>query len=331
MAERSLKRRRQLKHKPAWFNAKQNSLSKRQKKLLSALFSKFGRSYSAEPKLQFHETLDLAELFSRPLAFADDEAEEPPAPPFGAAGSSLTIEIGFGHGDALLPMARSAAARRSGEFFLGIEIHRASLAVVCEALEEGRMRNVRLLGGDAMKMLERHLGDAVADRALVLFPDPWASETSDPREIRWEESRRLVSPRFLGQLRRILKPGGTLHVATDCEDYARAVRHAASVASWRVEADARTSPEEMRRRFGIEDGAAPGPAPVPAPGAAPGPAPGAEPGGGGDFPRPSWRPLTTYERRGVAQGNAIWDMTLAPPAPAGEGGEGEGEGEGGAS
>lgn len=91
----------------------------------------------------------------------------------------------------------------------------------------------------------------------------------DPWPKRRHHHRRLLQPTFLGRLAQVLVPGGRLQVATDWLDYAEEIR--AGIGT------------EPRLRF--------------------------VPGGpGGCSPRPADRPVTTYERRGIAAGRTIHDL-----------------------
>jgi len=50
------------------------------------------------------------------------------------------------------------------------------------------------------------------DGVLVFFPDPWHKAR--------HHKRRLIQPEFVRMLVSRLKPGGTIHCATDWENYA---------------------------------------------------------------------------------------------------------------
>jgi tRNA (guanine-N7-)-methyltransferase len=119
-----------------------------------------------------------------------------------------TLEIGFGMGDTLLEMAVAAP-----EFdFLGVEVHRPGIGRLLAGLEAQDVTNVRVVEGDAMQVLERMLADAVLDRLLLLFPDPWPKKR--------HHKRRLLQASFVELAARRLAPGGLFHAATDWEPYA---------------------------------------------------------------------------------------------------------------
>jgi len=120
----------------------------------------------------------------------------------------LTLEIGFGNGDALLALALAAPH----EDFIGIEVHRPGVGHLLLALERHGLQNVRVYNEDAARFLEKAVPDGCLDRVLLFFPDPWHKKR--------HHKRRLVQSGFVGQLACKLRPGGILHLATDWEDYA---------------------------------------------------------------------------------------------------------------
>lgn len=100
----------------------------------------------------------------------------------------------------------------------------------------------------------------------------------DPWPKNRHHKRRLVQPKFVELIRQKLKIGGRFHMATDWEDYAR---HALAVFA-----------------------------------SSPGFANAAE--GPGYAARPTFRPLTKFERRGASLGHGIWELVFVRvPLPAG--------------
>jgi len=118
-------------------------------------------------------------------------------------------EIGFGSGDVLLELARSAPERD----YLGIEVHDPGIGRLLARLAAEGLDNVRVARGDAVDVLERCLAPASLDAVLCLFPDPWPKKR--------HRKRRLVRPAFVALLASRIAAGGTLRLATDDEDYAR--------------------------------------------------------------------------------------------------------------
>jgi tRNA (guanine-N7-)-methyltransferase len=118
------------------------------------------------------------------------------------------LEIGFGNGDALVRMARSAPEQN----FLGVEVHVPGIGHCLLAIERLGLTSVRLLMQDAMEVLRERLPDNSLKGVHLFFPDPWHKKR--------HHKRRLVQPEFVALLAARLMPGGYFHVATDWPDYA---------------------------------------------------------------------------------------------------------------
>lgn len=168
----------------------------------------------------------------------------------------LTLEIGFGNGDALLAMAQADPGRN----FIGIEVHRPGVGHLLLGLEQLELENVRVFNADAVPVLQGALPDGCLDRVLLYFPDPWHKKR--------HHKRRLVQPAFVSLLARKLRPGGMLHMATDCEDYAA---HMLAV----------IEDSGLFRNLA---------------------------GAGCYADRPAWRPQTRFERRGMRLGHTVHDL-----------------------
>lgn len=166
------------------------------------------------------------------------------------------LEIGFGMGDALAVMAKANPQID----YLGIEVHRPGIGSLLLKLEKDAIDNVRIVCADAVEILSHHLGDVSLDAVYLFFPDPWPKKR--------HHKRRIVQPEFARMVRRKLKPGGMLHMATDWEDYAQAMLAV------------------MEATAGYENAA----------------------GTSAFSPRPLGRPLTKFERRGQRLGHGVWDL-----------------------
>jgi len=92
----------------------------------------------------------------------------------------------------------------------------------------------------------------------------------DPWPKRRHQKRRIVRPELVDLVARALRPGGLFHMATDWVDYAQQMR------------------EVTARSTTFENAA----------------------GSKGFVPRPEWRPLTRFERRGHRLGHEIRDLVL---------------------
>lgn len=176
-------------------------------------------------------------------AFADPRAD-------------LILEIGFGMGDSLLEMAQQHPAQN----FVGIEVHVPGVGrLVSEAHKLG-LANLRVFCADAIDVLTDCITDNSLTRLQLYFPDPWHKSR--------HHKRRIVQPDFVALVTRKLKPGGSLHMATDWHPYAEAMMETASACT------------------GLQNCA----------------------GRGQFCPRPDYRPETKFERRGQQLGHGVWDL-----------------------
>lgn len=167
-----------------------------------------------------------------------------------------TLEIGFGMGHSLLEMAQAAPEQD----FIGIEVHRPGVGALLNGVLNADLQNVRVYDCDAIEVLNQAIPDASLDRLLLFFPDPWHKKKHN--------KRRIVQPAFAELVRRKLKVGGVLHMATDWEHYAEQMLEVMSVApGYRNQATDDTF-----------------------------------------IPRPDERPITKFEKRGERLGHGVWDL-----------------------
>lgn len=129
-------------------------------------------------------------------------AIDPAAPP-----PVDVLEIGFGGGEHLVSQAAAAAHLR----FLGVEPFLNGVGSCLRHIEESGVQNVRLHMGDVRDVLAG-IPNGSVQRVYILFPDPWPKAR--------HHKRRLIQADFLGEMTRILAPGGDLLFATDWADYA---------------------------------------------------------------------------------------------------------------
>ena len=120
----------------------------------------------------------------------------------------IWLEIGFGNGESLVKMA---AANRDVNF-LGIEVHLPGVGHVLGEIAAHELENIRIARYDAVELLDKYLPESAFERVLLFFPDPWHKKR--------HHKRRIVNAEFLRHLRRVLKPSGVLHTATDWASYA---------------------------------------------------------------------------------------------------------------
>jgi len=164
------------------------------------------------------------------------------------------------------------AAADPARDFIGVEVHRAGVGHLLLRTAEVGLTNLRVVCHDAVEVLERHIAPASLDEVLVLFPDPWHKKR--------HHKRRLIQPAFVDLVVSRLRPGGRLQLATDWEPYAQQMLEVLSACP------------ALRNL---------------APAAGTAAAAGVEPG---FVPRPDWRALTRFERRGHRLGHGVWDLSF---------------------
>jgi tRNA (guanine-N7-)-methyltransferase len=168
------------------FHPRRGRMSARHADALTGLWPAFGLTVDDGDR----SPLDLAGLFGRT--------------------APRVLEIGFGMGDSTAAMA----AADPGRDYLAIEVHTPGIGNLLALVGELGLTNVRVAHGDAMELVHRLAPDSL-DAIHVFFPDPWPKAR--------HHKRRLIQPANVVLLRRLLRPGGVLHCATDWPDYAEAM------------------------------------------------------------------------------------------------------------
>ncbi len=196
----------------------------------------------------------LEDVFPR-LGLTLSQGRLDPATLFGRQ-APLVVEIGFGMGGSLLEQAQA----NPGTDFIGIEVHPPGVGKLLDEVDKAGLENVRVFREDALKVLDDCLPAESVDTLQLFFPDPWPKKR--------HHKRRIVQAAFIERVRRVLKPGGRFHMATDWQPYAE----------YMVEA--------MSEAPGFTTQAL----------------------DGDYVPRPEFRPLTKFETRGERLGHGVWDL-----------------------
>jgi tRNA (guanine-N7-)-methyltransferase len=118
----------------------------------------------------------------------------------------VEIEIGPGRGDVITAFAQAYP----GINFFGIEAQRWYAHRTQGRAERLGLANVRVIAADARCVVHNLVPDASVHAVHAYFPDPWPKKRHG--------KRRLFSPEFALDLRRILVTGGVVYVATDLEE-----------------------------------------------------------------------------------------------------------------
>jgi tRNA (guanine-N7-)-methyltransferase len=160
------------------------------------------RSWRNRGRMPEGKRVRLAER-AEVLAFADAASAAVWAPD--------VLDIGFGYGESLLALATDLPACR----ILGVDVHAPGQLGAMDRIAAAGLTTVRVLPGDVTALLPL-LAPGSLHLVQALHPDPWPK--------RRHADRRLFGPRVLARCARLLAPGGVLHVVTDDDTYATALR-----------------------------------------------------------------------------------------------------------
>jgi tRNA (guanine-N7-)-methyltransferase len=125
---------------------------------------------------------------------------------FGNA-NPVELEIGMGKGTFLTEQAKV----RPDVNFFGIEWARWFWRSASDRLRRNQCMNARTVRADANFFLAEFVPDDSLSVLHVYFPDPWPKTR--------HHKRRLILPKFMPVVLRLLKPGGRLQVVTDHQGY----------------------------------------------------------------------------------------------------------------
>jgi tRNA (guanine-N7-)-methyltransferase len=120
----------------------------------------------------------------------------------------VVLEIGSGMGETTAKLAEAAPDVN----YLAVDVYQPGLAQLMMRAETAGLKNLRLLRGDAVVLLEQHVAERSLSAVRIFYPDPWPKKK--------HHKRRLVQPSLVAVVASRLAPGGTLHLATDWEHYA---------------------------------------------------------------------------------------------------------------
>ena len=118
------------------------------------------------------------------------------------------FEIGFGMGET----TAAIAAGMPDKNFIAVEVHTPGVGSLLKQIEEQGLQNLRLIQHDAVEVLTHMIAPDSLAGVHVFFPDPWHKARHN--------KRRLIQPALVALLCSRMAPGGTLHCATDWQEYA---------------------------------------------------------------------------------------------------------------
>nr|WKN36401.1 tRNA (guanosine(46)-N7)-methyltransferase TrmB [Tunicatimonas sp. TK19036] len=114
----------------------------------------------------------------------------------------MTLELGCGHGEYTVGLAAMYPQRN----FIGVDVKGARIWKGSSQAEEQGLSNVAFLRIRILD-LEESVAEAETSEIWITFPDPRPKDR--------DEKRRLTAPRFLDMYKRVLQPGGRVHLKTD--------------------------------------------------------------------------------------------------------------------
>jgi tRNA (guanine-N7-)-methyltransferase len=169
----------------------------------------------------------------------------------------VEVELGAGDGGFILEKARREPERN----FFALERLLGRARKMAKRAPERGLVNFKILRLESAYFIERLCPPGSVEVVHIMFPDPWPKKR--------HHKHRLIQPAFLGQLARVLKPGGEVRFTTDHEAYFQWAREHWSASpgwksfgNWDAEGDPRTDFEQgfitegrefFRERWGLED------------------------------------------------------------------------------
>ena len=115
---------------------------------------------------------------------------------------NIILEIGFGDGANLI----NSAKINSDYFYIGADPFINTTAKCLSKLIKFNLKNVLIWPDDVRKILNSFPQNSIS-QIKILFPDPWPKKK--------HEKRRLIQNEFLEKVYLIIKPKGTITIATD--------------------------------------------------------------------------------------------------------------------
>jgi tRNA (guanine-N7-)-methyltransferase len=143
--------------------------------------------------------------------------------------NAVEMDIGCGRGKFLV----DSAIRHPEINWLGVELDFSEGRRGAKRLAKRELPNARVVGGDAIQFLTKHVMPESIDAAHVYFPDPWWK--------RKHAKRRLFTDSFADLLARIVKHGSYVHSWTDVGDYYNVI---SSLMNHHTEFEAQQPPSE---------------------------------------------------------------------------------------
>ncbi len=193
-----------------------------------------------------------------------------PLDPFKAFGRQAPLVLEIGFG---MGETTAAIAQANPDInYLGVEVYPAGVGALLRRIEEHSLNNIRIIQHDAIEVLNHMLVPDSLDAVHVFFPDPWPKAR--------HHKRRLIRPDLVSLIASRLRAGASLHCATDWAHYALQML---SVLSASPLLQNTAPPTVLAENIDQARGFA---------------------------PRPAYRPVTKFEKRGLGLGHGVWDLVF---------------------
>ena len=154
-----------------------------------------------------HQRVLIDELLpSIEILLSGDATPLNPAKMFPAATSQTWLEIGFGSGEHLIKQALNNPLVG----FIGCEPYINGVARILTSISRLGLSNIRIFRDDARILLQALPAQSI-ERTFILFPDPWPKAR--------HHKRRIVGPKTISTLCRLMPKGAELRIATDDASY----------------------------------------------------------------------------------------------------------------
>lgn len=124
-------------------------------------------------------------------------------PSFGHDVETIELDLGCGKGGLTMELAD----RHPERLILAADIKISRLQKINNKSFQAGHANIETIKTLGWDLIGRHLPDNSIDRIHVVCPDPWPKTNHRPN--------RMLSSEFIARMGTIIKPGGTLHLATD--------------------------------------------------------------------------------------------------------------------
>ena len=119
----------------------------------------------------------------------------------------VELEIGIGKGTFITEQAKA----RPDTNFIGLEWAKWFWRYASDRLRRSNCTNARTARAEASFFLQEFVPDGTISVLHIYFPDPWPKAR--------HHKRRLIQPKFMPIVERILVPDGRLQVVTDHQGY----------------------------------------------------------------------------------------------------------------